>query len=839
MNIPELLRRLHYLLNRRRFDRELQNDMEFHREMVAATGSTRFGNVLQLREEAREAWGWTWIDRLGQDLRYGLRMMARSPGFTLVAVLVLAIGIGANVAAFSVFDMVALRPLPVPDADRLVRLERKSTEDYTSEMSYPSFLFYREHARSLSAAIAVLGIPPMQIDQDMQGTSASFVTPNYFTELGTRALYGRMFDPSADAITGAPAPMIISYGLWQRRFGGDPTVVGRMIHLNRKPVEIVGVAPYALATLGGQYPDIWLPVDEQPYFVDGSKTLTDFDQLSVRMWGKLAEGVNAHAAEEELRNLTNELRREHPSAIWDKEFIQISPGGHLQVMQPAMYQVAEIAGVLCFLILCVACGNLGALLLARAVQREREIGIRMAIGASRARMFRQLCTESVLLATLGAVAALALGCGIMRVALVALDAPKWLTAAPDTRIVLFTVAMSFVSALLFGLTPSFQIARQGQHKTRAKQILVTAQLAGSCVLLIVAGLLVRAAQQVLYTDPGFGYERLISIDAQLSQHGYTAARATAYLDQLQSRLLSVPAVRSVSLVMLPPLGHTVSNWDTTINGHQVRIYPNWVTPGFFATTQTAILLGRTFTPGEKNVAIVSKSLAAAQWPGQNPIGKLIGDGPVKDVVVGVVRDAHMNALSDDDALEEYWPAAADQMARMVVMVRAEQAAENVPAMAKSISESLDPTLFPEIRSIKTLYSNSVSQIERVAAAVTMIGLVALGLVGVALIGLVSFTVVQKTKEIAIRLALGATSKDVLKLILWQFSWPAIIGLGAGTIVAAASSNILRRALYGVSNLDPIAYAGAIAFLSLILAVSAFLPARRALRINVSKALHHQ
>ncbi|MBV9502772.1 MAG: ABC transporter permease, partial [Acidobacteriaceae bacterium] len=381
----QFFRRLRYLLNHRRFDRELESDMQFHREMATQAGRANFGNMLRLREEAREAWGWTWMDRLWQDLRYGVRVMARSSGFTLTAVLVLAIGIGVNVAAFSLFNMVALKLLPVPDANSLVRLERRSPNAYTSEMAYPSFLFYQEHAKTLSAAIAVLGIPPTQINDDIERTSTSFVTPNYFTELATRAAYGRLLNPAFDGNVTAVPVAVISYGLWQRRFAGDPAVVGRTIRLNKKPVTIVGVTPYALATLGGQYPEIWLPIAEQPYFVDGSKVLNDFNDSSVHMWGRLASGVTAKAAEQELRKLTNELRRQHPTAVWDNEFIQSSPGGHMQVMQPEMYQVAAMVGLLTLLILAVACGNLGALLLARAVQREREIGIRLAIGANGAR----------------------------------------------------------------------------------------------------------------------------------------------------------------------------------------------------------------------------------------------------------------------------------------------------------------------------------------------------------------------------------------------------------------------------------------------------------------------
>ena len=401
---------------------------------------------------------------------------------------------------------------------------------------------------------------------------------------------------------------------------------------------------------------------------------------------------------------------------------------------------------------------------------------------------------------------------MLRIALTELDAPKWLTATPDARILLFTVAASIVSAVLFGLTPALQIARQGQHKTRARQVLLTAQIAGSAVLLIVSGLLVRAAHHALYTDPGFGYERLISIDAQLGQHGYTASRAKAYLDQMETRLHAVPGVRSVSLVLLPPLGHAVSYATAEINGHTVRVYPNWVTPDFFASMQTPLLLGRTFYANEKGAVIVSKSFARAQWPDQNPLGKRIGDDKAKDTVVGVAADAHLNALNDDDALEQYWPAGPEQMPGMVLIARMKGGIEGLPAAAKSISETLDPKLFPEIRLIKSLYADNVQQVERIAIAVTLIGLVAMVLAVVGIIGLVSFTVRQKTKEIAIRTALGATRIEILKVIVWQYSWPAVIGLTTGTVAAAATSILLRRALYGISNFDPIAYAGAIGFL---------------------------
>lgn len=836
--MSELFRRLYYLFHRRRLNAELENDIEFHREMAARSGHANFGNALRLREQAHEAWGWVWLERFFQDLRFGARLLFRAPGFTLMAVLVLAIGIGVNVSAFSFFDMVALKPLPVSDADRIVRLERRSPTASTSEMPYPSFVFYRDHARTLSAAMATLGVPPMQIDDDLQPTSASFFTPNFFTELGAHAAVGRLFSPARDTGPGAPPSVVLSYGLWQHRFSGDPAIVGQIIHIDKKPATVIGVTPFDFASLGGNGPDLWIPIDQQPYFVARSTVLQDWTTSSIRMWGKLAPGVSASAAEQELRALTDTLRKQHPEAVWPGEYIQSSPGGHLQVMQPEMYRVAAMVGILALLILIVACANLGGLMLARAVSRQPEITIRIAIGAGRGRIFRQLCTESLLLAALGAASGLALACAANRIILARTNAPHWLSATPDRRILLFAVFMTFAATLFFGLIPALQIARQRQHKTVARQILVGAQIAASSILLIVAALLLHAALHALYTDPGFGYQQLISIDSRLSQHGYNPAQSRVYLDQMQARLRALPGVTSVSLVKLPPLGHVVSYSNVEIHGRSITIYPNWVAPDFFRTMGIPIRLGRTFQPNEQHVVIVSESFARQQWPGQNPLGQLLGDGPSKDMVIGVAGDAHINALSKDDATEQYWAAQPADMPDMVVIVRAAGEPGSLAPSVKSISQSLDASVLPEIRQLKLLYHDNVNQVELTAAAVSLVGLVAVSLAGIGILGLVAFAVTQRTKEIAIRIALGARPVAVLSAVLRQFRWPVIFGLVAGTILAAFGSRLLRAALYGVDNLDPLSYAAAIATLALIVCAAMLIPAARTLRLDLAKILHY-
>jgi len=835
----ELWRRILYLLNRRRRDAELEADMEFHREMAARSGRNNFGNMLRMREQSHEAWGWTWLDRLAQDLRYGARILARSPGFTAMAVLVLAIGIGVNVSAFSLFDMVALKPLPVRDPASLVRLERRSPHAYTSEMAYPSFEFYRDHARTLSAAIAVLGIPPVQIDNDLQSTSASFVTANYFTELGTPAAYGRMFDPAADGFPTSQPTVILSYGLWQRRFGGDPSVIGRIIHIFRKPVTIIGITPYDFASLGGQGPDLWLPIAQQAYFIQGSKILSDWGNSSIRMWGRLAPGISAKPAEQELRALTDEIRKQHPEAVWDNEFIQSSPGGHMQVMQPEMYRVATMVGVLTLLILAVACANVGALMLARGLTREHEIAIRIAIGANRKRIFRQLCTESIMLAALGATTGMALSYVVLRCALAESDSPRWLSASFDWRVLLFSGGVMLLSALFFGLAPAMQTARQRQRKTLVRQILLAAQVAASCVLLIVSGLLVRAMQHVLFSDPGFGYQSTITIDSQLSQHGYSDTAAKSYLDQMQTRLRALPGVQSVSLVKLPPMGHVVSREDREFNGHKFMLYPNWVDPGYFATMQIPLLLGRPFYSGEKNAVVISQSFARWVWGNQNPIGQRIPGDDSKDIVVGVVGDAHVNALNDDDAVEGYWAAQPTDMSGMVIIARSDGPSSTIETAARSISESLDPKIFPEMRPLKQLYHDKALAIERVAAVVSLIGMIAVALAAIGIIGLVAFTITQRTREIAIRLALGATKLRLCSALLRQFTWPVLTGFCAGTLLAVFASRFLRIALFGVSNLDPISYMSGIAVLLGVVVLSGILPTRKAMHLNVARALRYE
>jgi len=828
-----------YLLSRNRRLRELEDEMEFHREMTAQSGSPErkrsFGNSGLLQERAREAWGWTWIDRLLQDLRYAVRMLARSPGFTFSAVLVLAIGVGVNVAAFSAFNFALWQPLPIKNPDTLLRLQRRSPENIVGQMPYPTAIYYRDHARTLSAVLTMAGTR-LELENEIEPVRVNFIGANYFEELGARPAYGRFFASGIDDARNAAPTAVIGYEFWQSHFAADPTIVGRTIHVSHKQVTVVGVEPYAFPSLRGNRADIWMPVTQQPYVVEGSNMLTDISDGTVEVWGRLAPGATAKMAEAELLNLTNERRTQYPKEVWKDEYIHSDPGARMVTPQPPIVRAIAIFSALTLLILMVACANLGGLLLARGVVREHEIGIRMAIGASRKRIFRQLFTESLLLALMGSAVGLALACAAVHALNVLSDGPKWMSASPDWRVIIFTLGIAMLTSLLFGFAPALQLARQKQRKTMARRVLVGAQVAASCVLLIVSSLLVRATQHMLYTDPGFGYEQVISISPHLDDHGYKPAAARAYLSQLTQRLRSVPGAASVSLVKIAPLGRGVTRIDSKTDGKTLEIYPNWVMPEFFGTMQIPILLGRNFLPDETNAVIVSQSLAQKQWPGENPIGKIYWD---KDIVVGVAGNARVNALNESDAVEIYAPAQEEDMPAMSVVLRTQGAPKGLTPMCKSTVQDLDAKLFPEINLLKTGFDTQMRSLEIAVSILSGVGLLAVALAAVGIVGLVAFTISQRSKEIAIRLALGSPKSVALGAVLRQYVWPVVVGLLAGFALTAACSQWLRFILFGVNNLDPWSYAVAMGILLGVVAMAALMPARRALQLDIARALHEE
>ncbi|MDQ2775238.1 MAG: ABC transporter permease [Acidobacteriota bacterium] len=847
--MKQLLRRLRYLLNRRRFDRELADDMEFHREMAGGSGAA-FGSTLRLREEAREAWGWTWLDRLWHDLRYAVRMLRKSPGFTVTAVLMLAIGIGVNVAAFGFFDLMVLRPLPVRDPATLVRFHRRAPQAYAFALPYPEMDFFRVHSRTLAAVLA-LNITKVAIEGEEKQINAQFVTANFFRELGATAYLGRMLDLARDEPASADPVVVLGHGFWQRHFGSDPLIVGKIIRLNDKPATVIGVGRAEFSGLSLDEPDLWAPLIQQPYFARGSHLLTDFSVNSsgVRMWGRLQPGFSPKAAEQELGSLAVQLRKQRPGDIWEKESIPSEPGGYAKSLRIGdrrgtgrednneMYPVFAMIGALCVLILSVACGNLGSLLLARGVARQREISIRVSVGAGSGRLIRQLLTESLLLAVLGAAGGLVLGYIVLRSLMVWTATPAWLNPMPDWRVALFAIGVGFAATILFGLTPALQLARQRHRATFTRQILIGAQAAASCVLLIVAGLLVRALDHATSVPQGFAYAQVISIDPGLVRHGYSPEKARTYLDVLQNRLRALPGVETVSLVLGSPLGNMSIGAEITVDGRQVNIQINHVEPEFFRTMRIPLLLGRNLTRGDTHAIVISDSMARAAWPGKDALGrKFTMDADY--TVVGIAGNARLTDLQDSDSVEVYFPVEAGDLPSLSVLVKTVGPPENIAGRAASIAKSIDNRVFPEVQLMRNMFRQKLHGAEYSALSVSLLGVVALLLTCIGVVGLVAYAVSQHTKEIGIRMALGAKPSDVLAVVLRQFSHPVAVGLVVGVSGAALLSELLRRVLYGISHLDPAAYLAAIALFVVTISLAALLPARRALRVDPMLALRY-
>jgi predicted permease len=834
-----------------RMEKELDAELRFHFETqvadkinaglteAEARRATRleFGGLDQIKEDCRESRGTLWLVSIVQDLRFGARILAKSPGFSVTAIVVLALGIGVCTLAFSLYNIAALQSLPVRDPASVVRIQRRSPGNINPGVPYASIAYYRDNAKSLSAIIATMGAAPLVLNQDEQRVSGTFVSSNYFSELGGFAASGRLFNAARDDTASAPV-CVLSFRLWQRKLDGDPSIVGKAIRLDGRPATVIGVASETFAGLGTDNPDLWLPLLQHAYFVEGSKPLADpnFAGL-IGMWGRLAPGVSRSNAEQELLSLTNQLRKIYPTVIWDHEYIVLTPGAHFVSLEGEP-PVLALVGLLVFLILAIACANLGGLLMARGAGRQREIQLRFDLGARKLRVVRQLLTENLLLGLLGSIAALPLSYGVLRLVLVYSNAPSWMSALPDWRVLLFTTAMGFVAALVFGLLPTLQMVRRKKNRSFWNQMVVCAQVGASCVLLILAGLLVRATLHTLYSDPGFGYEQVLSVDPGMSGHAFASAQAQAYLDQLQNRLRAVPGVTFVSTARVPPLVNTmVMNSSIDVDGRRIMIYPNWVSPEFFQTMRIPLLRGHYFTNGEKNAVILSESLARKRWPSEDPIGKQWEKS--NDVVVGVVGNTRAMELNNTDATEIYYIPNAVDLPAMSVLVRAAGDPNTLTPTIKAIAGSINTGLYPTVTPLTAGFRKNVSQVEQIATIVSLLGSIAIFLAVVGLFGLVSYAVSQRTKEIAIRLALGANRAEIFSAVLRRFAWPVLLGLVAGVATTAGLSQILRRGLYGISGLDPISYTGAIAILLAILAAAALLPVRRAFQLDIARILHFE
>jgi predicted permease len=834
--MKELLRRLSYLWNRGRMEREMAEEMAYHRELMSPDRRANFGDELRLREDAREAWGWTWLDRLHQDLAYGARVLRNAPGFTLTALLVLVLGIGVPLSAFRVV-LADLQGGSVPDPDSLVRLTRRAPGAEITNLTYPELAFYAGNARSFRNVIGVSARNPAVFSEAAGDTPGSvpesidvaFATSSYFPEFGIVPLRGRVLTPDDERPDAEPVA-VVSELFWQRRLGGDPAVVGRSIWVNGKPLRVVGVLPRSARVRD----EVWMPLVRQPYVVEGSTLLTDWN-VAIAAYGRLQPGVTPEVSQQETLALAAALRQRWPGRVLEGEYLEARPINQFDRASDG-FTMMLTAAALVLLLLVAACANLGTLVLARGVAREREIRVRMALGASRRRIVRQLFTESLLLAALSGLCALLLSGGVLKLIRLQQGSPGSLV--PDWRAVAATFGAALVAALVFGLPPAFRLASLVPRAGRARTVFLGVQVAASCLLLVVSSLLVGSRQQLGATDPGFDYRHLVSLSPGLRAHGYGAPAAQAYFDQLRARIDAMPEVRATSQALLGPWSdlHMGADWM----GRQYA--GNRVDPQFLDTLGVRLVRGRNFRPGEDGVALVSEAAARALWPGQEALGRRLPWGRDGQTVIGVVRNASTGYVGSRDPLEFYLPATRSEAPDSVLLVRVSGSPRDVVRRVHEIARDLDERLQPAVQVVTDAYDRELGKATAALAAIGILGTVAVLLSVIGLAGLAGYTVAQRTREIGVRIALGARPNHVVRAVLAPMSRPLVVGFVCGALGGAAVAGILRSEIPTMSGIDlfePLPYVMAMVLFAGVVALSILAPGRRALRIDPVRALQHE
>lgn len=824
----ELWRRIWYFLNRSRFERELRDEMAAHRAMMPASGS-RFGNELRLREESSDVWGWAWFDRLRQDVRFAVRLLVRAPLFTLTAVAVLSLGVGINLAAFQVFDAVALSWLPVPSPDQLVKVEHRSPGSHTTSFSYPAFAFYRDKASAFSSAFALAYGSVTIGDDETHHVRGEFVSANYFIDLGARPLAGRLLADADERPDAAPV-VVLAERVWRARFGGDPALVGNTLRVNGHPFTVAGIVPATFVGIRDDSTAVWLPAMQHRVAFEGSDKLNDWsDGGAVRFYARLKNGLSIEAAEAALAPLPAALRAVQPASVAEGEWLDLMPAGRYMPLEASNVAGLALVGALITLVLVTACMNLGLLVLSRALGRDREFSIRLSVGATRGRLVRQLLTEHLVLGLVGAAAGCVVAAWATRLFAVATEMPAGIAPHFNGRSVIAAAALAVITSLLFGFTPALQTARPSASRhLRLRSVLIGAQVAAASVLLIVSGLLVRGVTRAVNVPLGFDYRQTVSVDPDLFAHGVKAGEAQAFWSVMDERARQLPGVANAAVVTLPPFGNRV-----TINRDNTVIYR--VTPSYFDTLRIPLRRGRIFSADERRVRLVSESLARRKWPGQDPLGQAYGDA----IVVGIVGDARTVRIGDGSATEAYEPIEPADLPMSVMVVRATGAPSAVAGQLMDLARSLNTALSPSTQLLAEALDSRVNDTRQIALVAAVLGLCALALAVVGLAGMVAFSVSQRLREIGVRVALGARPSHVLRAIGRQFAWPVAGGAIAGSALAALVGTVLSRELYGVGQLDPIAHGGALLLFAVVAGFAAVPSVRRALRVDPAQTLRHE
>jgi putative ABC transport system permease protein len=802
------------------------------------------------------------MDRLLQDIRYALRSLRKNPGFALVAVLTLALGIGANSAIFSVINGVLLHPLPFRDADRLamVWIDNQPLGIRQDITSYPTYQDWRDQNRVFSDMAA---FRPHEVNLtggfEPERIARTAVTATFFGVLGVEPVRGRGFTAEEEQ-EGNDRVAVLSHGLWQRRFGGDPGVIGTTVQMNEQEFSVVGIAPRGFGFPANT--ELWIPLapSEQVREARGVFWLYTI--------GRLQPGVTMEMAQTEMSGIAARI---------GQEYEVFSPFGVF--VQPVRdYLVGDVRtallvllGAVAFLLL-IASANVANLLLARASAREREIAVRTALGASRGRITAQLLTESVVLGLAGGALGLLFAVGGVRVlrALSPADLPRIELVQVDSTVLGFTFLIALLTGIAFGLVPSLQVSGNqltetlreggrgmaGSHRgRRTRKALVVGEVALALVLLIGAGLLIQSFARLRSVDPGFQPENVLTVRLALGGSQYMEpARVIGFYDELLGRVQQIPGVASAAAasdILLPELANsarvTIEGRATTPAEEAIEVPIDAVTPGFFRTFGTPLLRGRDFaaTDTEEStlVAIINETMARRFWPDTDPIGKRYryGTGPDNQspwrTVVGVVADARRSGVEQEARPSTFLPHRQRPSPAMTLLVRTTaDPLALVSAVRREVRE-IDPNQpMAEIATLEALLSERLAQRRFNAVLLGVFSALALLLAIVGVYGVIAYMVNQSTREIGIRMALGARSVDVLRLVLRQVSTLVLLGIGIGVATALVLSRTLSGMLFGTSPTDPATYVGIALLLTVTALIASYLPARRATRVDPMIAL---
>jgi predicted permease len=820
---------------------------------------------------------------LWQDLRYGARMLLKKPGFTLIAVITLALGIGANTAIFSVADKLLVRSLAVKEPGQLVLINSVSVNPYfvSNAFSYPNFSDYRAQNQVLSGLLAFTTTQlELKTNDRIERVSGEYVSGNYFDVLGVRAARGRTFSPEEDRTPGTQPVVVVSDGFWRRRFNADPNLIGQTVTLNNIPLTVIGVAPPSFNGMILEEPtEVWVPALMHPLLAQSKFIESRKDGWLVLM-GRIKEGVSQAQAEASLDTLAQQIKEANtpPGTItkglpFSEQHIKFEPGGRgISILRKRFSSPLKLLMAVVGLVLLIACANVAGLLLARGVARRREMAIRLAMGASGWRVARQLLTESLLLAASGGAVGLLLAPWLVTL-LVKTQArlsvaQTLLGDSLDLRVLAFTALATLLAGIVFGVVPSVVASRtdlvpalkeeggvSGQRERRFgfRSLLVVAQLALAIVVLTGAGLCIKSLRNLLAIDPGYQTEGVLVVPLELDEKKYDKARGVALQRQFLERLSALPGVESVSYGLVMPLSGSRYMSSIFVDGRQplpdeqMAFDANTVGPRYHETMGIGIVAGRGFTEqdraGAPGVVIINETMARRLFPGENALGKRLrlGTNAPPLEIIGVARDIKHHDLTETPIPHFDLPALQrgyDSYTNFVVRVKG-RAADLIPSMRGELL-ALDSMLSVSgINPMSEQIGKAISGMRLASSLIGVFGLVALLLASVGLYGVMAWTVSRRTREIGVRMALGAQATDVLKLILKQGMSLVAIGVAAGLSVTFIATRLIDSLLYGVSRTDPATFAIVVLLLAGAALLACYVPARRATKVDPMVALRHE